>query len=122
VNTDHLRPHAAYAARPVGGLFRLAVLAFALLLAGCVYELDVQQGNKLEPGDVEKIEVGMTRNQVRFLLGTPVVADVFHDDRWDYVYYFRPGRSTNPERRWVIIWFDGDTVREVERDVETQPG
>jgi outer membrane protein assembly factor BamE len=94
----------------------------ALLLSGCVYELDVQQGNKLEPGDVEKVEVGMTRNQVRFLLGTPVVADVFHKDRWDYVYYFRPGRSTNPERRWVIIWFDGETVREVQRDVPVRPG
>ncbi|MEE4184357.1 MAG: outer membrane protein assembly factor BamE [Gammaproteobacteria bacterium] len=93
-----------------------------LLVSGCVYELDVQQGNKLEPGDVEKIEVGMTRNQVRFLLGTPVVADVFHKDRWDYVYYFRPGRSTDPERRWVIIWFDGETVREVQRDVTVRPG
>lgn len=96
--------------------------ACAVLMAGCVYELDVQQGNKLEPGDVEKIEVGMTRNQVRFLLGTPVVADVFHKDRWDYVYYFRPGRSTDPERRWVIIWFDGETVREVQRDVPVKPG
>ena len=44
-------------------------------MAACVYELDVQQGNKLEPEDIEKIEVGMTRSQVRFVLGTPVVGD-----------------------------------------------
>lgn len=99
----------------------MACVAMLLLSSACVYELDVQQGNKLEPGDVEKIEVGMTRNQVRFLLGTPVVADVFHTDRWDYVYYFRPGRSTDPERRWVIIWFEDDAVREVQRDVTARP-
>ena len=90
--------------------------------AGCVYELDVQQGNKLEPQDIESIEVGMTRNQVRCLLGTPVVSDVFHDDRWDYVYYFRAGRSKKPERRWLIVWFDENIVREVQRDVAVQPG
>jgi len=93
-----------------------------LVLGGCVYELDVQQGNKLEPEDVEKVEVGMTRSQVRFLLGTPVVSDVFRDDRWDYLYYFKPGRSSKAERRWIIVWFDGNVVREIQRDVRTQPG
>lgn len=91
------------------------------LLSACVYEIDVQQGNKLEPQDVESIQVGMTRNQVKFLLGTPVVADVFHEDRWDYIYYFRAGRSNKPERRWIIVWFDENIVREVQRDVETRP-
>ena len=89
---------------------------------GCVYELDVQQGNKLEPKDVESVEIGMTRNQVRFLLGTPVVSDVFHEDRWDYVYYFRAGRSKKPERRWLIVWFDENIVRDIQRDVAVQPG
>ena len=107
--------------KPRRGFIAIAAGCAVALLSACVYELDVQQGNKLEPGDVEKIEVGMTRNQVRFLLGTPVVADVFHNDRWDYVYYFRPGRSSEPERRWVIIWFEDDAVREVQRDVVAQP-
>jgi outer membrane protein assembly factor BamE len=91
------------------------------LLSACVYEIDVQQGNKLEPQDIESIQVGMTRNQVKFLLGTPVVTDVFHEDRWDYIYYFRAGRSNKPERRWIIVWFDENIVREVQRDVETKP-
>lgn len=97
------------------------VMAAALLGAGCVYELDVQQGNKLEQTDVEKVEVGMTRSQVRFLLGTPVITDSFHDDRWDYLYYFRPGRSDQAEHRWIIVWFDENVVREVQLDVEAQP-
>ena len=102
-------------------LYLLLAGAFAFTPA-CVYEVDVQQGNKLEPKDIESVKVGMTRNQVRFLLGTPVVADVFRDDRWDYIYYFRPGRSKKPERRWLIVWFDGDIVTQIQRDVETRPG
>ena len=88
-----------------------------LLLSGCVYQVDVQQGNKLEPQDVEAVEVGMTRNQVRYLLGTPVVDDLFSDDRWDYVYYHRPGRSKKIQRRWLIVWFDGNVVEKIDRDV-----
>ena len=99
----------------------LTVLCILALAGACVYEVDVQQGNKLEPHDVEAVKVGMTRNQVRFLLGTPVVTDVFRDDRWDYIYYFRPGRSNKPERRWLIVWFDGNVVREIQTDVEVRP-
>jgi outer membrane protein assembly factor BamE len=107
----------------------LRTIFLALILAcgsafvpACVYEVDVQQGNKLEPKDVENVKVGMTRNQIRFLLGTPVVADVFRDDRWYYIYYFRAGKSRKPERRWLIVWFDGEIVSEIQRDVETKPG
>ena len=100
----------------------LSILLLALITTGCVYELDVQQGNKLEPEDVANVEVGMTRSQVRFLLGTPVVANSFHPDRWDYMYYYRPGRADTAERRWLIVWFDGDLVSEIQIDVHTQPG
>ena len=104
---------------PIWRSFVLATLLCAL--AACVYQVDVQQGNKLEPQDVEAIKVGMTRNQVRFLLGTPVVSDLFRDDRWDYMYYFRKGKSETPDRRWLIVWFDGDIVKEVDKDVQVQP-
>jgi len=100
----------------------LGILLSLTLGTACVYQVDVQQGNKLEAQNVESIEIGMTRNQVRFLLGTPVTADPFHDDRWDYVYYFRQGRSKQPEQRWLIVWFDGDTVREIQKDVPVKPG
>lgn len=107
--------------RQSAALFPSVILILGLLLGGCVYELDVQQGNKLEPDDVEKVEVGMTRSQVRFLLGTPVITDVFREDRWDYLYYFKAGRSNKAERRWIIIWFDDNVVREIQRDVRTEP-
>lgn len=89
----------------------------AVVLSGCVYRLDVQQGNLLDETDVDAVQVGMTRNQVRFLLGTPVSRDPFRADRWDYMYYLRPGKSKNATQRWVIVWFEGDTVTRVDDDV-----
>lgn len=98
----------------------LVLLALSASL-GCVYEVDVQQGNKLEPHEIDAVEVGMSRSQVRYLLGTPVVNNLFSDERWDYVYYYKPGRGKKPERRWVRIWFDDNNVTQIERDVTIAP-
>ena len=92
-----------------------------MLISACVYEVDVQQGNKLEPHDVEAVEVGMTRNQIRYILGTPVVSNLFTDGRWDYAYYFKKGRSKNPERRWLVVWFENDIVVGIDRDLMQRP-
>jgi outer membrane protein assembly factor BamE len=98
----------------------LAPLA-VILLGGCVYRVDVQQGNLLDQDDIDQVEVGMTRSQVRFLLGTPVVRDSFQLDRWDYVYTFRQGRSREVERSWLVIHFDGDVVSRIEPDAQLEP-
>ena len=90
-------------------------------VTGCVYRVDVQQGNLLEEKEIEAVKVGMTRSQVRFLLGTPAVADPFQEDRWDYIYYFRQGRRRTADRAWLIVFFDGDRVREIQRDVPVEP-
>lgn len=100
---------------------RVVVAACLWLLAGCVYRVDVQQGNLLEATDIEAVKPGMTRSQVRFLLGSPVVTDSFDQSRWDYIYYFRKGRAQRADRRWLIVYFDDDLVREVRRDVPVQP-
>jgi outer membrane protein assembly factor BamE len=83
--------------------------------------MDVQQGNLLDVEDVSQIEAGMTRKQVQFLLGTPMISDTFHRDRWDYAYYLVHGRSDDVTRRWFVVYFDGDRVLRFERDVEMQP-
>lgn len=98
----------------------LPLAALLLMLSGCVYRVDVQQGNLLDESDIAAVQPGMTRSQVRFLLGTPVVDAAFQEGRWDYVYYLRKGRSRDVDRRWLIVWFDGDTVREVQTDVPLQ--
>jgi len=99
----------------------VALLAAAALLGACVYRVDVQQGNLLEAADIDAVQVGMTRSQVRFLLGTPVIQDTFHQDRWDYIYYFRKGRVRNADRSWLIVHFDGDRVSRILKDVPVQP-
>jgi outer membrane protein assembly factor BamE len=76
--------------------------------------MDVQQGNLLDAEQIAQVEVGMTRSQVRFLLGTPMVIDSFDADRWDYVYSLRRGHERQVTRRHLIVWFDGDKVTKVE--------
>ena len=91
------------------------------LAAGCVYQASLSQGNLLKQSDLDQVKVGMTRSQVRFLLGTPMIDDPFHEERWDYVYYLKVGREKATFKRWVSIYFDGDTVREIVDDQELEP-
>jgi outer membrane protein assembly factor BamE len=97
-------------------LRRLVLLALAaLLVAGCVYRPDIQQGNYIEAKTVDQVEAGMTRTQVRYLLGTPMVPDVFDKDRWDYLYYFQRGRWRKPAQRHVVVYFKDDKVVNIDR-------
>lgn len=93
---------------------RLGAVVLALGLSACVYRMDVQQGNLLDAEQVDQVEVGMTRSQVRFLLGTPMVIDSFDADRWDYVYSLRRGHERKVTRRHLVVWFEGDKVTKVE--------
>jgi outer membrane protein assembly factor BamE len=101
----------------LSGLRRLAVAALVVaLLAGCVHRIDIQQGNFLDTEDIDRIAVGMTRVQVRSLLGTPMVADPFQNTRWDYVYYLKKGRWQKPQQRHFIVFFDStDKVAKIDR-------
>lgn len=98
----------------------LSILTLSLA-AGCVYQASLSQGNLLKQSDLDQVKVGMTRNQVRFLLGTPMIDDPFHEERWDYIYYLRVGRDDATFKRWVSIYFDGDTVSEIVDDQELKP-
>ena len=90
--------------------------AVSLSLSACIYRIDIEQGNLLEDSVIEQVEVGMTRSQVRFLLGTPMVSDSFHHDRWDYTYYLSRGGSSDVERRWLIVFFQEDLVVRLDRN------
>jgi outer membrane protein assembly factor BamE (lipoprotein component of BamABCDE complex) len=93
----------------------LGLVAGATLLCGCVYRMNIQQGNYLEGRTVDQLQVGMTRSQVRYLLGTPMVPDAFDKERWDYLYYFKRGRLRRPEERHLIVWFKEEKVDRFER-------
>jgi len=99
----------------------VVVLALSLALSACVYRIDIQQGNLLEEDSVAQVEVGMSRSAVEFLLGTPMVADSFHQGRWDYPYYLRRGRSDEIFRRWIVVYFEDDLVSRIELDLTLEP-
>jgi outer membrane protein assembly factor BamE len=79
-----------------------------------VHKIDVQQGNAVDPEKVEQLHVGMNKDQVRFLMGTPLINDSFHPDRWDYVYHLIPDYG-DTERRHVAVIFEGDKVANIEK-------
>jgi outer membrane protein assembly factor BamE len=100
-----------------------AVLLVTWLVAGCTYvplltpyKIDIQQGNVVTQEMLARLQPGMTRAQVRFTLGTPLVVDPFRADRWDYVYvYMKQGVVT--EQRRIVVVFKDDKLARVAGDV-----
>jgi outer membrane protein assembly factor BamE len=87
----------------------------ALLVAGCnvitPYQMDIQQGNAVTQEMIAKLRPGMTRSQVRFALGTPLMVDPFREDRWDYVYLHVKQGAVTEQRRIVVLFKDDKLVR-----------
>ena len=96
-------------------IFNVAAMLLAATLAGCVYRMNIQQGNFLESKTIDQLQTGMTRSQVRYLLGTPMVPDAFDNSRWDYVYYLKKGRLKAPVQRHLIVRFADDKVAQIDR-------
>jgi outer membrane protein assembly factor BamE len=109
---DHLRT-----AHHSMKIFRIWLMATGLLLAssGCVYRINIQQGNFLDQTAVDQVKAGMTRSQVRYLLGTPMASDPFNKARWDYIYYLKKGRTRHVDSRRVTVYFDEDKVARLDK-------
>jgi outer membrane protein assembly factor BamE len=84
------------------------------------YLMEIQQGNFLDQEMVSRLKPGMTRDQVRFILGTPLVSDLFHADRWDYVFSRRPEGGGRVEQRRIAVFFSDGKLTRVEGDVVPQ--
>lgn len=115
--------------KPVLILFPV-LLALGLLLAGgcarnvdgtmkipLVYRIDVQQGNVIEQDMINKLKPGMDKNQVRYIMGTPLITDPFHSNRWDYVYSMEPGGGERQQRR-VTLYFKDEKLAYVDGDIQ----
>ncbi len=102
----------------------ILIIASALLLVACLkpYRIDIQQGNLITEKEVGQLKKGMTKREVRYVLGTPLVVDPFHSDRWDYYYSFKPGRGKTTERRRITVVFDGDVLHHMEGDIVSSAG
>ena len=103
---------------------RIVLISLAIaLLSACgfvgfpgVYKINVEQGNIVTPEMAAQLKPGMTRRQVRFILGTPLVEDTFNQDRWDYLYSKRNGNKVLSESR-LTVEFDGDNLATVSGDL-----
>lgn len=103
-------------------LFRVAIITIALSLSACsswVYRVDIPQGNYLEQKNIDKIQIGMTKEQVKFVLGSPVLIDSFDKDTWNYMYRFKSGRGSelNVQKNFTIKFAD-DKLVSAEGDFE----
>jgi outer membrane protein assembly factor BamE len=115
-------------------LLRRVCLSLIPLLAGCSdmqmpstfdvtnrlnpFRIDIRQGNLVTQDMAAQLKAGMTRDQVRFVLGTPMLTDVFHPDRWDYLYYFKPGNQPEDlQQRRLVVYFENDRLVSVGGDV-----
>ena len=102
---------------------RILLIALAMtLISACsavgfpgVYRIDVEQGNIVTQGIADQLQPGMSRRQVRFILGTPLVEDTFNRDRWDYVYTKRNGLDVLADERLTVM-FEGDSLIAVSGD------
>ena len=93
----------------------LLATSLTALSSACVYRINIQQGNFLDQAAVNQVLAGMTRSQVRYLLGTPMVTDSFNKEQWDYIYYLRKGRSGHLDTRRVTVYFEGDKVAKLDK-------
>ncbi len=102
-----------------------AVLAASALLAGCStydsstrkianaitpYRIDIVQGNFVSREQASQLKEGMTRDQVRYVLGSPLLTDMFHGNRWDYVFSFKRGNANVVQERKLTVWFEEDRL------------
>lgn len=94
------------------------VLASALSISACsiprlqfpgVYKVDIQQGNIITQRMIDQLRPGMTKRQVIFVMGTPLVRDPFHQDRWDYIYSYQPGGGVRGQEG-VTMYFENDLL------------
>jgi len=101
--------------RRISQICQNALLVATVVLGACsimpVHRVDVRQGNALDDDAVERLEVGMNPEQVRYLLGNPVIDDSYHTNRWDYVYYYNPGEGRITHRKLTVFCENGQVVR-----------
>lgn len=104
---------------------RIVLILAAFALSACsVYRPEVRQGNYVDVKKFEQVKPGMTREQVRFLLGPPMVADAFHHAQWDYYFTFETQFiKAGLVRRHYVVLFDGDYVASIaeQKATETVP-
>jgi outer membrane protein assembly factor BamE len=82
-----------------------------------LYKIDIQQGNVIDQDMINKLKPGMDQNQVKFIMGTPVIIDPFHNERWEYIFSFQEGGGVR-EQRHITLHFEDEKLTHVSGDIE----
>ena len=101
--------------------FTISVIAIAAFSGCSVYKIDVQQGNVITQEMVSQLRPQMTKDQVHFILGTPVLTDVFHANRWDYVYRMQRGGGAVEARKFATIFDEEGRLTQIIGDIAALP-
>jgi outer membrane protein assembly factor BamE (lipoprotein component of BamABCDE complex) len=94
-------------------LILIISLFFSQFVVSCAYKPDVQQGNTFEEKQLSQLKIGMTPQQVNFIMGTALLKDPFHKNRWDYIYTFAKNQGT-AERRLLTLYFKSDRLSKID--------
>ncbi|MEK7989555.1 MAG: outer membrane protein assembly factor BamE [Thiotrichaceae bacterium] len=87
----------------------MIVFVFSLLVSNCsLYKIDIQQGNVITQEMLDQLELGITSRKVRFIMGTPLLQDAFHQNRWDYLFSFQKGNSSTRQQQVISLFFDDE--------------
>lgn len=98
-------------------LLIIIMCSASFLLTSCaIYKIDVQQGNVVTQEMLDQLAVGMSMSKVRFIMGTPIIVDVFHQQRWDYVYNFQAGGGEREQRR-ISLFFNKGNLARIDGDI-----
>lgn len=94
--------------------FILAFLTSIITLSACVYRQDIAQGNRIDDVKLAQLEVGMTKTQVEFLLGSPALVDLYHPEDWHYIHFMKVGDTGNIEKRVMTLRFEQSLLTSIE--------
>lgn len=90
------------------------LISFLLLSACSVHKIDIQQGNVITQEMFEKLKLGMDKERVELILGTPLIVDPFHRDRWDYVYIFKAGNTDEQQSAHLTLYFEDELLKKID--------
>ena len=103
-------------------LLKYSICLIFLMNSSCsIHQIDIQQGNVVTPELAAQLKPGMDKKQVIFILGKPLISDIFHQERWDYLYLLEPHKGVN-ERYHISLFFEDDKLVRIENDTPPPPG
>ncbi len=94
----------------------VTLLTAIVTSSGCLYRMDILQGNRINAEAIDQLELGMSRRQVEFLLGEPAIVDIYHPDTWHYVYYLRTGEDLSEQKHLMSLKFENNLLAEIKGD------